>query len=237
MRLGIMQPYFFPYIGYLELIYRTEQWVVFDSVQYIRHGWVNRNRILHPRQGWQYVIVPTRRHAQTTLIKDISIVADGRWRDKLLGQLLHYRKRAPFFDQAFEMVSAGIEEASGSLLELNIKCMELVCAYLGIPFRYSLLSDMDLTLGPIESPGDWALRISEALGASEYVNAAGGKGLFENSKFEAAGIRLTMQKPSDFVYDCDGYVYEPDLSIIDVIMWNSPGAIHHYLESRLLEAC
>ena len=58
MRLGIMQPYFFPYLGYFDLINSTDRWIVFDTVQYIRHGWINRNRILHPNEGWQYIIVP-----------------------------------------------------------------------------------------------------------------------------------------------------------------------------------
>lgn len=54
----MMQPYFFPYLGYYALIQKTDTWVVFDDCQYIRHGWVNRNRILHPNNSWQYITVP-----------------------------------------------------------------------------------------------------------------------------------------------------------------------------------
>ena len=78
----------------------------------------------------------------------------------------------------------------------------------------------------------WALRISEALGADEYVNPPGGEALFAPTKFEAAGIRLTIQRFENMTYPCDGYDFEPALSIIDVMMWNSPSAIVRHLGAR-----
>jgi len=89
---------------------------------------------------------------------------------------------------------------------------------------------MELELGPVEGPGDWALRIAEATGATEYINPPGGATLFDPAKFEASGIQLTIQSPVEFTYDCDGYDYEPNLSIIDVMMWNAPDQIGQYLE-------
>ena len=232
MKLGIMQPYFFPYLGYFDLISCTDQWIVFDTAQYIRHGWVNRNRILHPTDGWQYIIVPTQHHDQKTPINEIRITDDGRWRDKLLGQLQHYKKKAPFFSTVVDLVSTCLYDTDGSLNQLNIRSLGRICAYVGIPFHHSLFSEMDLELGPVEGPGDWALRIMEALGASEYINPPGGVDLFDRSKFDAAGIGLTIQTPVAFVYVCDDYKYEPNLSIIDVLMWNSPEAVRAYLVSR-----
>jgi hypothetical protein len=232
MRLGIMQPYFFPYIGYFDLIYRTDRWVVFDTAQYIRHGWVNRNRILHPNEGWLYITVPTKSHHRDTPINRIRIREDGRWRDTIRGQLTHYTNKAPYFDPVFDLVSSCLNDSQGSLARLNVRSLSRVCEYLDIPFRHSLFSEMDLDLGPIEAPGDWALRIAEAMGATEYVNPPGGADLFDRSKFETAGIRLTIQQPVDFVYPCDGYEYEPNLSIVDVLMWNPPEAVRAYLASR-----
>jgi hypothetical protein len=233
MKLGIMQPYFFPYLGYFELIYQSDYWVVFDTAQYIRHGWVNRNRILHPNNGWQYIIVPTQKHDQKTPIKEIYIAEGTAWREKVIGQLQHYRKKAPFFTTVIDIVTDCLHNSSASLSRLNVSCLEKVCAYLDIPFRYSFFSEMNLSLGPVEGPGDWALREAEALHADEYINPPGGADLFDRSKFEMAGIKLTIQKPVDFVYGCDGYAFEPNLSIIDVMMWNSPDTIKKYLESRL----
>ncbi len=235
MRLGVMQPYFFPYIGYFDLIWQTDRWIVFDTAQYIQQGWVNRNRVLHPQQGWQYILVPLQRHHHETPIKDIRIAKEGkscRWRNRILGQLQHYRKKAPFFDTVLDMVSDVLSYTDESLTELNVQGLSRICAYLEIPFDYSLMSEMSLALGPVEGPGDWSLRISEALGASEYINPPGGAHLFELAKFEEAGIKLTIQTPVDFVYECPGYEFEPNLSIIDVMMWNSAETIRSYLASR-----
>ncbi len=117
--------------------------------------------------------------------------------------------------------------------ELNVRSLDVVCDYLEIPFACSVFSEMDLALGPVEGPGDWALRISEALGASEYINPPGGVDLFDPHKFEQAGIKLIIQAPVDYQYNCNGYQYQPSLSIIDVMMWNSPEDIRSYLTSRL----
>ena len=230
-----MQPYFFPYIGYFDLIQQTDQWVVFDTPQYIRQGWVNRNRVLHPQQGWQYILVPVQRHQRETPIKDICISEEGencRWCERILGQLQHYRKEAPFFSTILEIVSDTLSCTERSLAQLNVQGLSRICAYLGIPFHCSILSEMDLALGPVEGPGDWAIRISEALGASEYINPPGGAHFHDPAKFEAAGIKLTIQVPVEFTYECDGYEFQPNLSIIDVLMWNSPETVCAYLDCR-----
>ncbi len=232
MKLGIMQPYFFPYLGYFDLIYRTDRWVVFDTAQYIRHGWVNRNRILHPNSGWQYIAAPLRQHHRDTPISDV-LVKEGRdWRDRVCGQLIHYKKRAPHYEATAGLVRECLDNDEPSLSRLNAAILDKVCGYLRIPFRYEFFSEMKLDLGSVGGPGDWALRISEALGASEYVNPPGGEALFGKAGFEAAGVTLTIQRFENMTYPCDGYTFEPALSIIDVLMWNSPAALLRHLEAH-----
>jgi len=46
MRVGIMQPYFLPYIGYFQLINLCDKFVIYDDIQFTKRGWINRNRIL-----------------------------------------------------------------------------------------------------------------------------------------------------------------------------------------------
>jgi len=233
MKLGIMQPYFFPYLGYFDLINQTEEWIVFDTVQYIRHGWVNRNRVLHPKQGWQYVIVPVKKHSQSTLISETEIMNDGgKWREKIIGQLQHYKRRAPFFQEAMALVKGGVFSENTSIARLNVNCLSLVCEYLGIEFRYQYFSDMHLDLGPIDGPGDWALRISEAMGATEYINPLGGVGIFAPEKFHAAGIKRTIRQLPPMEYQCSPYEFIPNLSIIDVLMWNEPEKVREHLEKH-----
>lgn len=232
MKLGIMQPYFFPYLGYFDLINRADRWIVFDTAQYIRHGWVNRNRILHPQTGWQYIIAPVQKHHRETPIRDIRVSAEGAWRRRILGQLQHYRKTAPFFAATAALVEECLAAESTWLARLNVKALEAVCRYLSIPFNYGIFSEMNLTLPPVNSPGEWALRIAEALGADEYINPPGGAALFDATAFARSGIKLTIQKPVEFVYACVRYQFVPDLSVIDVMMWNPPEKIKAFLDAN-----
>ena len=230
MILGSMQPYFFPYIGYFDLIYQSDSWLTYDTAQYIRHGWVNRNRILHPVNGWQYIVVPLKRHSHIARINKICIAEDAPWRERLLGQLQHYKKRAPFFKVTIDLVAACLQDANESLSRLNVESLGKVCDYLEIPFSNALESELEADC--VVDPGDCALRRTKELGASEYINPPRGAHLYDRSKFDEAGIKLTIQAPIDFVYECDGYEFQPNLSIIDVMMWNPPEAIRAYLTSR-----
>ncbi|MGH8224392.1 MAG: WbqC family protein [Woeseiaceae bacterium] len=229
MKLGIMQPYFFPYLGYFELIGQVDRWIVFDTAQYIRHGWVNRNRILHPTTGWQYLVVPLEKHARDTPIRDIRAHPERRWKRKLLGQLEHYRRRAPYFRATRSILEEALDTTSPYLAEINVLGLELVCRYLELSFDFSWFSRMDLQLGPIEAPGDWALEIASALGATEYLNPPGGAELFDEGAFLRRGIRLTLLEPRAISYAVSPYTFEPNLSILDVMMWNSPSRIRAML--------
>src|ERR1700761_7183717 len=103
MKVGIMQPYFFPYIGYFQLINSVERFIIFDDVQYIRHGWVNRNRILKPAEGHQYILLALDDHNQHTLIKNVCAKNTPEWKEKILRQLEHYKKRSPFYFQVHQL--------------------------------------------------------------------------------------------------------------------------------------
>jgi hypothetical protein len=96
MRIAIMQPYFFPYLGYYSLIKESDKFILFDTVQYIRHGWITRNRVLKPIEGWQYIFVPLEKHGITTIINQVRIKNSENWKDKIIRQLEHYKKKHPF---------------------------------------------------------------------------------------------------------------------------------------------
>ena len=232
MRVGIMQPYFLPYPGYFSLIAQCDKWVVFDIPQYIRHGWVNRNRVLHPTKDWQYIGVPLVKHKRGTAIRDIRISNNSDWAEKILLQLEHYRKKAPYYNSTLEFLAACFENKSESQVELNIELMQKVCASLDIEFDYLVASRMDVDLDKIQGPGDWALVISEMLGASEYINPPGGEHLFDKAAFSAAGIDLIIQQYENMSYPCPGYEYVPGLSIVDAMMWNAPEQICEHIRAN-----
>jgi hypothetical protein len=234
MKLGLMQPYFFPYLGYFDLIYQTDKWIVFDTVQYIRRGWINRNRVLHQNEGWQYINVPVKSHSRDSLIRDIEIASDGgKWQARIMGQLQHYKKNAPNYRMVTDLIEEAIAPEEPSISRLNTRCLELVCRTIGLPFSYSYLSEMDLNLGPINEPDDWALQVAAQLGAAEYVNPPGGADIYHADKFNAAGIKLTVRPLlTPLEYEPRGYEFVPHLSIIDLLMWNSPEQIKEHLEQN-----
>jgi hypothetical protein len=232
MKLGIMQPYFFPYLGYFHLIHQTDKWVVFDTAQYIRHGWINRNRILHPNSGWQYILIPLEKHSRELAIKDINISSNKDWKKRILGQIDHYKNKAPYFSSTREFLETCFAEEFNSICKLNVFLLQRTCDLLGIPFEYEVISEMDLPIGPVEGPGDWALRIAEAMGAKAYLNPPGGREIFDPLKFKKAGIRLQIQDFRNLEYSCSPYQFVPALSIIDVLMWNSIDRIRNHLDSQ-----
>jgi len=230
MILGIMQPYFFPYLGHFDLINCTDKWVVFDTAQYIRHGWVNRNRILHPTRGWQYIIVPLRKHSRGTAIKDVEIVDGQDWRRRIVGQLQHYRKKAPYFKETIAFVQDCLEYESDSISRLDAHILVKTCARLNMRFDYTFFSGMNLGLPSTLGPGEWALYVAEAMGAAEYVNPLGGAELFDRHEFAKRDVALTFRSLPLYEYECKGYEFIPNLSIVDVLMWNRPEAIKAYLD-------
>lgn len=227
-----MQPYFFPFLGHFDLIRHTERWIVFDTAQYIRHGWVSRNRILHPDAGWQYVTVPLRKHSHLAAIKDIEINESLPWRKTIMGKLTHYRRRAPYYDATTAFVESCLNFEESYLARLNVRIIKQVCHLLGIRFEYSIFSEMELPLGPVTGPGDWALRIAEAVGATEYVNPPSGEILFDSQAFANAKVTLTIRQPPTMTYDCGSMGFEPNLSIIDLLMWNRPEEICDFLRGN-----
>lgn len=229
MRLGIMQPYFAPALGYFDLISLCDKWVVFDVADYRPKSWMVRNRILHPSSGSQYIKAQTGKVHRGTAIRDVRLAPGRDWRDLILRQVEHYRRNAPFFDDTFELLEHCLDTDTDSLAKLSVQILDEVCRRLDIPFSYSFFSEMGLDVGPIEGPGDWALRISEAMEAAEYVNPPGGRELFDPEAFARANIKLTIREFEDLHYEPRGYEFIPTLSIVDVMMWSSVGTITEHL--------
>jgi hypothetical protein len=231
MRLGIMQPYFFPYLGYYELMARTDRWIVFDVVKYARKSWLNRNRILHPKQGWQYITVPVIHAGPDMLIRDARVVDRSAAAERILGQMDHYRvRRAPHFSAVRDLARDALLGGETDLLrDINVRSLLLACSYLGIEVHLEILSRMGLSLPEITDPGRWALEIGSALRADEYLNPPGGRELFDGAAFAARGIRLSFTEIPEFTYDCRPYGFVPGLSILDVLMWNEPQRVREFL--------
>ena len=225
-----MQPYFFPYLGYFALIRHTDFFVAFDPVQYVTKAWMNRNRVLKPGESWQYITAPVQKQPQDTLIKDVLVLPGDEWKTKMVRQLEHYKKQAPHYGAVKSLLEDCFANPDLSLSRLNLHYLDKVCQYLGLPFKFAMFSEMGLALGPVEAADEWALRTTQALGVTTYVNQPGGRSFFDPAKYAAAGVNL---KFVDFVlppYSQRRPVFEPGLSILDVLMFNAPEKVVEMLD-------
>jgi hypothetical protein len=230
--ISIMQPYFFPYWGHFALIAAVDRWVVFDITQYTPKSWMNRNRILHPAKGWQYVTVPLDKASMSIKTFQARVLNPADTGAQIIRQLMHYRKRAPYFAAVTDLVERVFTRLpDDSLVTLNAVALAETCAYLGVPFRNDICSQLDLDLPQDMGPGDWAPVIASRLGAGRYVNPAGGRDLFDPQQFAALGIELAFLQTGDFTYPTPGYEFQPNLSILDAMMWKDPETIRGALTS------
>lgn len=236
MRIGIMQPYFLPYIGYFSLIKNTDKWIVFDKIQYINKGWINRNRIL--KQGGietNYITVPLKKASLQTLIKDMEIDESKKWREKIKGQFCIYKK-APYYKIGMEILDKIFAYETKYISELNVYAMKVICEYLDINFDYEIFSEKkEIDVSDVKKPDEWALKISSYYEAEEYINPPGGKSFFNSKKYLENGIRLKFLTPILKEYKTFSPEFIQGLSIIDVILWNSKEEIQLMLDNFILE--
>lgn len=238
MRVGIMQPYFFPYLGHFALIANCDEWIVFDVTQYTPKTWMNRNRVLHPSGGSMYVTVPLSNSSQSVRTHEARVADRERAHASVRGALSHYKRSAPHFADVVSLVDATFAELAGdSLVELDVAALRTVCAHLGLPFRYTICSEAHLEFAPPIGPGGWAPAIAEAVGADSYINPISGRELFDPVDFSERSIDLCFLEMPTFVYDTGPFTFEPNLSILDVMMWNSPASIRTALATaRVVDA-
>ena len=225
-RIAVMQPYFFPYIGYFQLMHAADTFVFLDDVSYIKGGWINRNRILI--QGMPaYLTIPCRNISQNIYIRDIQHNLDDKLRDKLLKKVQLAYSKAPFFKDIFGLFSAVIYSDSGSISRLAMKSVESVCAHLGMETALLTSSELDYRRDP-----DKSLRMvaaCETLDASVYLNASGGKKLYNSDSFRNHGIDIRFVDGTCKAYKQYGTDFVPSLSILDVLMFNSVDSVQKML--------
>lgn len=232
---AIMQPYFFPYAGYFSLIKHTERFILFDPVQFIRHGWIDRNRVLKQGDGWIYVRAPLLPHGSDATIDAVQVDNGQPWRDKLLAQIVPYKRAAPFYWPVRKLVAEAIAGDHPSITALNKAILDAVCAHLGIVRTIEVFSEMGLSIDQPTAPDEWALNICRALGdVDAYWNPPGGQEFFDRGKYEAAGINLKFQTLETPVYDQRRAEFTPHLSIIDTLMFNAPDEVNAMLDRYTL---
>lgn len=227
-KIGIMQPYFFPYIGYWQLMNAVDEYVIYDDVNYIKNGWINRNNIL--LNGNKYLItLPLDKASPFKLINQIRITSDDNVKHKILKTIEQAYKKAPYFDKIFPIIQAVITEESCLISKALIKQFHLVNNYLGI--KTKLIVSSELKKDNALRAQNKVIHICKLLNATDYINAIGGQELYSKSDFEKENLKLNFIKTKENNYPQFKNEFVPYLSIIDVMMFNSPEKINEMLDN------
>jgi hypothetical protein len=221
-KVAIMQPYFLPYLGYYSLIKHVDRWIFNDEVQMIHKGWVERNRILKQYGGWHYIRVPLVKFHHTTLIKHIRIRNNEKWKEKILAQLQHYKKTAPYYWKVIGLLKTAFEPEFETITAQNAHLLKLTCEYIGFDFKYEILSDLNMKIEEVDEPVDWSLIICKKLDCKSYINPILGKSFYNRKKFRDNNIKLDFLKSLPYKYDQGADEFIGGLSIVDVMMFNTP---------------
>lgn len=237
MKIGIMQPYFFPYVGYFSLIRYVDKFIFFDTPQYINHGWVNRNRVLKQDGNLDYIIVPVKKASQKTPIKEIEIANENSWRETIIGKLTVYKRKAPNYQKVMDFIKDVLYTSEyRKLSELNCRSIVRTCEFIGLAGDFDVFSKMDLHIEQVNEPDEWALYITKALGGDVYVNPPGGQSFFDREKYRSENIKLQFLESELKPYIQRIGHFEPGLSIIDVMMFCKNDEIKEILEDyRIIE--
>lgn len=228
MKIGIMQPYFMPYIGYWQLIKEVDLYVIFDDVNYIKKGWINRNNILvHDKR--HLFTISLQGASQNKLINEIAVSDDFIKFKKTIS--MAYSK-APYYKQVSFLLDEICSFPKYNIAYFIKNSISLVCQYLGI--NTAIMMSSAIKKDNSLKGQDKILDICKILRADKYVNAIGGRELYEKEQFARQNIDLYFLEPkiekykqftSDFV-DC--------LSIIDVLMFNSVEETNYLLSKYTL---
>ena len=226
--LAVMQPYFFPYIGYFQLMNAADLFVVYDNVKYTKKGWINRNRIL--QNGKDVVFsIPLRKGSDFWEIKDREISADFK-KAKLLNQIRETYRRAPYFERTLSLVERIVLKEETNLFTFILNSIREICECLAIRTEIVVSSSLDIDHS---LPGKTkVVALCKHVGADVYLNAIGGQELYSKDDFSTHGITLKFLKSKPFEYKQLDNEFVPWLSIIDVMMFNSPDAIKECLDSK-----
>lgn len=214
MKLAIMQPYLFPYLGYFQLMQAADAFVIYDDVNYIKKGWINRNYILS--QGQALRITLSLHGASSNLpINQISV---GGNQEKLLKTIRQNYSRAPQFAITFPVVEEILLQKEKNLANFLEHGLRRISSHLGLRPEWHVSSSLEKDTGLRGQ--EKVLFICEKLGATEYINLPGGMALYDRECFARRNIRLSFIQPRPAAYNQFGRDFVPNLSIIDAMMFN-----------------
>ena len=227
MKTAIMQPYFFPYIGYWQLIAAVDVFVVYDDVQYIKGGWINRNNILlNGAASW--ITLPVSSGHQQDRINQRHFVDYPHHCGKILKKLTAAYQKAPHFSEVKILFESLLAMETDNVANTLGRQLQQLAEHLGIATKFVNSSELNKADAGLAGQ-DRIIHICRATQADAYYNSIGGMPLYDQKAFVEAGINLRFIQPRPHIYEQFGQAFVPNLSILDALMFNSPAQIQDLL--------
>jgi len=217
MKVAVMQPYFFPYFGYFQLINTVDYFVIFDDVNYIKRGWINKNRILQNGEI-SNITLPVQNASQNRKINQHNRIIDTKALGKLKKQIKFAYAKAPNFKEVYPLLEIIIEHPETNLSKYITNSLTTVSKYLGLKTQFIYASELS-------NNDDWnnaekrIINITKQLGGTHYLNLPGGESLYNKATFNAQSLSLEFIKPVFEPYlQIKVAEFQQGLSIIDLLM-------------------
>ena len=230
MKVAIMQPYFFPYIGYFQLINAVDIFVIYDSIEFSKKGWINRNRILVNNKDYVFTL-PLKKDSDFLNV-DERFLSDNWNSDKikLLNKIKEAYRKAPFYNDVIVILEDALNYEDKNLFDFIKNSLIKVLDYLEIKTKIIQSSEVDFD-NSLKNQ-DKVIAICNALKAKTYINPIGGLELYDKEVFKASGIELQFLKANPITYQQYGDEFVMFLSIIDVMMFNSVEDIKKFITNE-----
>mgnify|MGYP006081803975 CR=1 FL=1 len=225
-----MQPYFFPYIGYFQLINAVDIFVVYDNLQYTKRGWINRNKILHSNEKTDYITIPIKKDSSALNINERYISKDWNIeKNKIKNKLKSSYSKAGFFLEAYQIIQECLDLQNHNLFDFIFESLKKINSHLKIKTHIIKSSQIsiDHSLRSVEK----VIAICDFLNAEIYINSIGGRELYSREYFKSRNIDLKFLKTDTIKYNQNTKNFHESLSIIDVMMHNSVPEITKLLNS------
>lgn len=237
MVVGIMQPYFFPYIGYWQLMNAVDEYLIVDDVHYMKNGFINRNKVLVNGEPFNFGF-PVRKASQNKLICEHETGIDEAVVAKLLATLKSSYAKAPNFESVYahveEVLEFGLKDEGRNLAAFLDNGIRLTADKLGIKVPI-LRTSVDVPLDGEYKRENLVLAYCRKRNADTYINAIGGTKLYFQNFFRENGVVLKFIHTNDDIsYDQHRADFVQNLSIIDVMMYCSQEQIDKMLSAYTL---
>jgi len=233
MTLAIMQPYFFPYLGYWQLINAVDTFVIYDNIQFSKKGWFHRNNFLMNGKKTLFTI-PLKKDSDNLDVIDRFLSDDSKKQiNKIVAQMKNNYKKAPYYSDVFPLIEAIFMNQEKNLFYYISHSMEMICDYLDIDTK--IVKSSTINIDHNLRSQDKVIAINKSLNSTKYINPIGGTELYDIESFNKENIELKFLESEVPKYRQFNDEFMPYLSIIDVMMFNSKEEVKNMLEKYKLQ--